>query len=272
MPLRKQGTLIKLSGAIAMSSVLMAVPATASAGLLSFLSPTTTQVTSTVSQAVPVAAPIVDTVASTVLAPVDATAPKCVEAPTVKAFAKYGDNADYSPAPNGTFESSTVGWKLSKGASITSGNDTTGVTKGSKSLRLGSGATATSPEFCVSEANPHFRFVARPSFFMSTYQALVLYRDSAGTLTQAQFLSSSDTKLFPGIWAPSPISRWPPRFRSSPAARPPPCRSWSHRSSVVRRSTPSWSIPTAEADSRHTGARSLRRPGTGRARRGRRLA
>lgn len=206
MPLRKQGTLVNTGSAALLAAVMLGAPASASAGLLSFLSPTVTQVTTTVEQTAPAAAPVVNAVSSTVLAPVDSTAPTCTEAPTTKAFLKYGDSADYSPAPNGTFESSTVGWKLGSGATIVTGNDTTGVTTGSKSLKLKQGAVATSPEFCVSEANPHFRFVAKPGFFLSTYQALVLYRDAAGKLTQAQFLSSSSTRLLPGIWGPSAIS------------------------------------------------------------------
>lgn len=207
MPLRKHGTLVKVAGAVAVTSLTLAVPSSASArGLFSFLQPTVRDVTTTVKQTVPVAAPIVDAVSSAVVTPVDKTPVTCQEAPTVKAFARFGDLSDYSPAPNGTFEDATVGWKLGRGASIVTGNENLGVTGGKKSLKLGTGATATSPEFCVSEAHPHFRFVAKAGFFMGTYQALVLYRDASGTLTQAQFLSSSDTKLFPGIWAASPIS------------------------------------------------------------------
>lgn len=207
MPLRKRGTLVQVAGVVAMTTVALAVPTSASArGLLSFLQPTVKDVTTTVKQTVPVAAPIVDAVSDAVVKPVDATPVTCQETPTVKAFAKFGDTSDYSPAPNGTFENSTVGWKLGRGASIVTGNENLGVAGGKKSLKLATGATATSPEFCVSEAHPHFRFVAKAGFFMSTYQALVLYRDAKGTLTQAQFLSSTDTKLFPGIWSVSPIS------------------------------------------------------------------
>ncbi|MDQ8045459.1 MAG: hypothetical protein AAGC46_11840 [Solirubrobacteraceae bacterium] len=160
-----------------------------------------------VADAVPAAAPIVDAVADKVVAPVvTSKATGCVEQPTTKAFSKYGDKADYSPAPGGTFESGTEGWTLGKGASIVSGNDSTGVTSGSRSLKLNAGAIATSPEFCVSEANPYFRYVGKATGFLSTYQALVLYRDAAGTLTQAQFQSSTDLQLLPGLWSPSQLS------------------------------------------------------------------
>jgi DNA-binding transcriptional regulator YdaS (Cro superfamily) len=208
MPLRKQGTLIKIASTATLAATLMMVPSSASAGILSStLAPTVNQVTTTVKQVAPASAPLVDAVSNVVVTPVAVTPPPtCTEAPTTKAFAKFGDQADYSPAPNGTFEDSTVGWKLGKGATIVKGNDTLGVTSGSKSLKLATGAIATSPEFCVSEANPYFRFVVKAGFFFSTYQALVLYRDSAGTLTQAQFVSSQNTQLFPGIWTPSGVS------------------------------------------------------------------
>lgn len=196
---------------------------TASAGILSSLltrapsptpavsPPAATLTTADVVEAVEEQAPeteaILNAAGEEVVAPVADAAPEsCVEQPTTKAFARFGDEAEYSPAPGGTFEQGNHGWELSKGASIIDGNDGAKVTAGTKSLKLGSGAVATSPEFCVSEANPYFRFVAKPSFFLSTFQALVIYRDAKGALTQAQFQSSSDIKLFPGIWAPSKIS------------------------------------------------------------------
>ncbi len=208
MPLRKHGTIVKTTAIASMAAIVLVLPASASArGLFSFLSPTVKDVTTTVTTTAPAAAPIVNSVSTAVVKPVDSTPlTTCAEAPTVKAFAKWGDNADYSPAPNGTFESSTVGWKLSSGASIVKGNESLGVTSGAKALKIPVGGIATSPEFCVSEANPHFRFVAKTGFFFGTYQALVLYRDAKGTLTQAQFVSSSDTTLLPGIWGVSPIS------------------------------------------------------------------
>lgn len=128
----------------------------------------------------------------------------CAEQPTKQAFAKFGDTADYSIAPAGDFEA--AGWQLLNGAKITTGNETAGITTGSKSLFLPRTGIAISPEFCVSNAHPTFRFMTKSNFWYSTYQALVLYRDTEGTLTQAQFVSSDDTKIFPGSWKPSAIS------------------------------------------------------------------
>ncbi|MDO9352847.1 MAG: hypothetical protein Q7T55_04090, partial [Solirubrobacteraceae bacterium] len=97
----------------------------------------------------------------------------CVQAPTTKAFSKVGDQADYSVAPGGSFEG-THGWTLAKGAKIVTGNESVGIVAGTKSLQLPVGATATSPEFCVDETNPYFRFVAKPTGSMAGYQAIVL--------------------------------------------------------------------------------------------------
>lgn len=89
----------------------------------------------------------------------------CPELPTSQAFAKLGDLADYSLAPSGDFENGTDGWLL-KNTTVVSGNETLGITTGSKSLQLGgpkSGgvAEATTPEFCMNETHPTFRYVAK---------------------------------------------------------------------------------------------------------------
>lgn len=168
MPLRKQGTLIKGVAAFASAAALVAVaPAVASAA--------------------------------------------CVQAPTTKAYAKVGDNADYSVAPGGDFESGAAGWTLTGGAKVVGGNESLGFFKGSilpgsKSLALPVGAVATSPEFCVDETNPYFRFMAKPDSSMSGYQAIVIYRNAAGKVTNAQFTSSADIKWGEGSWSASAVS------------------------------------------------------------------
>ncbi len=133
----------------------------------------------------------------------------CTPLPTQQSFAKFGDTAQYYLAPGGTFESgTTAGWTLSGGASFVSGNETIGVTSGSRSLSLPVGATATSPSFCVDETQPSFRFAARLSSLDAGYAAVVLYRDAAGKLTNAQFTSSTLGTFYNGAsgWNPSAIS------------------------------------------------------------------
>jgi hypothetical protein len=86
----------------------------------------------------------------------------CPTTPTTKPFAAFGDSADYSLAPSGAFESGAGGWVLS-GASVTAGNESYKVHGASdaKSLALKATGQAVSPAFCVSTAQPTFRFFAK---------------------------------------------------------------------------------------------------------------
>jgi hypothetical protein len=133
----------------------------------------------------------------------------CTPMPTTQAFAKYDDGAQYFLAPGGSFESGTTsGWTLSGGASFASGNESLGITSGSRSLVLPVGASATSPAFCVDESLPSFRFAAKVSSLDGGYDAIVIYRDAAGKTTNAQFTSSEDGDYWNGAtaWNPSAVS------------------------------------------------------------------
>lgn len=132
----------------------------------------------------------------------------CQPLPTTQAFAKFGDNADYYSVPGGDFENGAPGWTLRRGARVTLGNESLGVQDGRYSLDLPVGATATSPEFCVDETQPTFRFAAKLSALDAGYAAIVLYRDTEGTLQQAQFTSATDGTFYNGAsgWNPSAIN------------------------------------------------------------------
>lgn len=95
-----------------------------------------------------------------VLAPVlgEVSAASCSDASTAKAFAAFGDSADYALAPGGSFEGSTAGWTFDD-AQIVSGNESAGVLGGSRSLLIRDHGKAISPEFCISPDHPTFRFV-----------------------------------------------------------------------------------------------------------------
>jgi hypothetical protein len=127
----------------------------------------------------------------------------CTQGATTKAFAKFGDTADYSDAPAGDFETNAAGWTLTGGAKIQSGNENSGVKGGNKSLKLPLNATATSPAFCVDQSNPYFRFVSRPDNALAGYAAQVIYRDVDGSTKTTQFTSSADQSWGSGSWAPS---------------------------------------------------------------------
>lgn len=133
----------------------------------------------------------------------------CVDPPSSPAFSVVGDSADYALAPGGDFERGAPGWALRGGAYIGGGNESLGVTHGQRSLVLPLGASATSPEFCVDQAHPHFRFVSRPTGALAGYAAIVVYRDAGGRVAQAQFTSSGSQSWEPGRWAasaPSPLA------------------------------------------------------------------
>jgi hypothetical protein len=100
--------------------------------------------------------------AAVTLAVVPAAEAACTATPTTKAFAAFGDNADYSLAPAGAFESGATGWSLS-GSSVANGNESAKVhgAGDGKSLAISATGQAVSPAFCVGIQNPSFRFFAR---------------------------------------------------------------------------------------------------------------
>ncbi len=221
MPLRKQGTIIPSTALLLVLGAAI-VPSSANAWSWGgFGSTTTTTTTTTAPAATTPAAPVATTPTTT--APVATTptstptpvattpvaAPTgCTPLPTTKAFSKFGDTADYYPAPGGSFESGQAAWKLTTGAKIVSGNENLGVVGGSKSLQLPPGGTATSPEFCVDETQPSFRFASKVSSLDGGYIAVVLWRDSAGKITQSRFTASGLGTYYNKAtdWNPSAIS------------------------------------------------------------------
>lgn len=217
MPLRKQGP-AAIAAAVAVLSM-TALPATAQAGVLSKLfkpKATSTSTTTTTTNAEGKTTAIVTTTNSTQPVPsseqVTAAAvpapSNCKELPTTKAFQGVdGDAADYSLAPGGNFESGTAGWTLSRGAKIAAGNETLGVSGGSKSLQMPLGSSALSPEFCVDESHPHFRFVFKvDNAVLTGFLAHVVYRDASGTITGVELVSSKAISLTPSTWQASPKS------------------------------------------------------------------
>lgn len=127
----------------------------------------------------------------------------CEQPPTTQAFAKYGDRADYSVAPGGTFEDGAPGWTLIGWAHIVNGNESGGITGGSKALRIGPGGVAISPEFCVDPANPYFRYMLRPIVSVGSLSTLLNIRSAlTGNLGWLQY-STLNLRYLPLLWAPS---------------------------------------------------------------------
>ena len=73
-------------------------------------------------------------------------------------LAPFGDWRSYFLAPGGSFETSTHGWKLTGGATTSTGSGPLRLGAHARSLRLPAGATATSPVFCVDLNYPTLRF------------------------------------------------------------------------------------------------------------------
>ncbi|MFT4035084.1 MAG: hypothetical protein QM679_05880 [Patulibacter sp.] len=147
-------------------------------------------------------------VCAAAIAPTSALADQCVEADSSQAFASVdGDTAYYTPAPGGGFEANGKAWTLTGAAATVAGNETLGIKSGSRALRLPLGSTATSPEFCVDETKPHFRFAYKvDNAYFSGFLALVIYRDTDGEITNVELTSSKRVTALPTRWQASEAS------------------------------------------------------------------
>ncbi len=213
MPLRKLGPVLVATAATSLLVVPGAAHASALSTLLSGKKSTATTTTTTknadgkttaiVTTANPTATTTNDQLSGAVPAPSN-----CKALPTTKAFQGVdGDASDYSLAPGGDFESGTAGWTLASGARIVNGNETLGVSSGSKALQMPLGSTATSPEFCVDQSNPHFRFAFKvDNAALTGFVAYVIYRDATGHITNIELVSSKTISLRPTAWQASPLS------------------------------------------------------------------
>jgi hypothetical protein len=131
-------------------------------------------------------------------APVPAS---CAVGPTSTPFAQFGDSADYSLVPGGSFESGAPGWSLT-GSTTAAGNESYEVEGGTQSLAIQPGGVAVSPAICVTTADPTFRFFARrTSGSWGVLDVSLRWADSAGAThntTVASLVSGSS-------WTPTPI-------------------------------------------------------------------
>ncbi len=139
----------------------------------------------------------------------------CPSGTTTKAFKQFGDNADYSIAPAGDFESSASGWSLTS-ASVASGNEKYKVhgSGDSHSLAIKATGTALSPAFCVSVAEPTFRFFAtQTSGSWATMAVRLRWKDSRGNVNTTTVGSLNGlTGWLPSM--PLPLSSTLPLWQS----------------------------------------------------------
>jgi hypothetical protein len=89
----------------------------------------------------------------------------CVTPAFGQVFLPWNDDAPYTLAPGGSFETGGAGWTLEDGAEVVPGNEqffVGGAADGS-SLALPDGASARSAPMCIDESYTSFRFFARNS-------------------------------------------------------------------------------------------------------------
>jgi hypothetical protein len=106
-------------------------------------------------------------------APAMASTSSCAKSVTSHAFAKFGDNANYTLLEGGLFEKGAPGWSLYNAEIINENpeeenqgydvrnEDGQQHSGQSHSLAIASGGRAVSPPFCVNSEYPSFRFLAR---------------------------------------------------------------------------------------------------------------
>lgn len=104
----------------------------------------------------------------------------CAPSPTSTPFAQFGDSAEYSLVPGGSFESGAPGWSLTN-STVVSGNESYEVGGGTQSLAIQPNGVAVSPSVCVSTADPTFRFFARrTSGSWGVLKVILRWTDSFG--------------------------------------------------------------------------------------------
>lgn len=129
------------------------------------------------------------------------SATNCTTPTLEQPFARWGDSSTYMLAPQGSFETGTGSWSLSK-ASVVSGNESYNVGgSGSHSLQIQSGGSAITSTICVGLDRPTLRFFARSSgglLGLTTMAVSVRFETSLGLVAELPI----------GVVLPS--SKWQP--------------------------------------------------------------
>jgi hypothetical protein len=118
----------------------------------------------------------------------DSLVPACPDTQVSQAFLRFLDPAEYVRAPGGGFEAGAQPWTLAGGAAVVGGNETyyLGSATDSRSLKLPSGSSATSPPMCVTMFHPTVRLLVRNTgSLLSTLKVEAVYRDGLGLLQTA---------------------------------------------------------------------------------------
>jgi hypothetical protein len=116
------------------------------------------------------------------------SATDCTNPPFEQPFSRWGDNANYVLAPEGSFESGASNWSLNR-AAVDSGNESfqVGGTSDSQSLKIAPGGNALTRTICVGLDRPTLRFFARASgglLSLSTMAVSVRFETSLGLVAE----------------------------------------------------------------------------------------
>ncbi len=125
-------------------------------------------------------------------------------------FARWGDDANYFPVPNGDFANGSTDWDLSGGASVVNGGEPYGVVPGdSHSLMIPSGSQAVSETMCVAMGEEDIRmFVDNPGVKGSTLHVEAFVNNPLTGLTLETALNVNSDTVSTG-WGPTPIELIP---------------------------------------------------------------
>jgi hypothetical protein len=155
----------------------------------------------------------------------------CGDETLTKPFAQFGDQANYKLVRNGSFESGTDGWTLTRGAKVVSGNEPwkVGGSSHAKSLVLPAGSSAISPVSCVGLAEPTLRFFVKknraPLLGISTLAVSVHVKTSLGltvpvpvgvVLANGQWKPTAPMLMVANLLPLLPGDRTPVRFQFTP--------------------------------------------------------
>jgi hypothetical protein len=110
-------------------------------------------------------------------------------------LAAWGDNALYTLAPGGNFETGAAGWTLTGAARVEAGGS--GFAPGTRSLSIPAGASALSPPICVEKNYPSWRFAVKSDGGKVAVE--VLYPKKT---------KDSGTLVPSGGWSLSPVLRF----------------------------------------------------------------
>jgi hypothetical protein len=126
------------------------------------------------------------------------------DADATQAFSRFGDSSYYASLFNGDFESGGLGWYMSGGARVVSGNEPyflSGNRGDSRSLLLPEGSSAYSATVCFALGDWHLRFMSRNvGSRYGTLRVQVIVPSLLGLLT----ILDGGTVSGNGTWAPSP--------------------------------------------------------------------